>query len=272
MQAFISFSSAIAAGLVGEVVTRTPFRAGVVASGGHLLAFDISAGVLVLCCGLILATWTENYGSQAEGWASTAVLACLKDTCVWALGLATAFWDTATFLFVFSWTPAVEALSVGTVPYGLIFTTYMLAAMLGCASYEHLARLVPAEAVVCGVCALGLVFHFAMASFLRVGSLTGLFLSFVGFEFCIGLFEPASSDLKGRYVAENVRMTIYNIYRIPHTVIIVVVLLVAPTRSLHPAAKLEFCHVIITTNIAFVAAAGCLCALLYARKKAGRVT
>merc|ERR1740117_1407182 len=52
-----------------------------------------------------------------------------------------------------------------------------------------------------------------------------MFTAFVFFEFCVGLYFPSIGVLKSEIVPENVRTTMYNIYRIPLNAVVVGLLL-----------------------------------------------
>merc|ERR1712147_20283 len=51
------------------------------------------------------------------------------------------------------------------------------------------------------------------------------FVAFLAFEACVGLYFPMMGTLKGDIVPEDMRSTIYNIYRLPLNVIVLMPLL-----------------------------------------------
>ena len=51
------------------------------------------------------------------------------------------------------------------------------------------------------------------------------FVAFLVFEACVGLYFPMMGTLKGDIVPEDMRATIYNIYRLPLNVIVLMPLL-----------------------------------------------
>merc|ERR1712188_202012 len=51
------------------------------------------------------------------------------------------------------------------------------------------------------------------------------FFAFLGFEACVGLYFPLIGTLKGDIVPEDMRSTIYNIYRFPLNVAVLLPLL-----------------------------------------------
>ena len=50
-------------------------------------------------------------------------------------------------------------------------------------------------------------------------------LSFFLFECCCGVYWPALGTMRSRYIPEEVRATVMNVFRVPHNLIVVVVLL-----------------------------------------------
>ena len=51
------------------------------------------------------------------------------------------------------------------------------------------------------------------------------FMAFLVFEACVGLYFPMMGTLKGDIVPEDMRSTIYNIYRLPLNIIVLMPLL-----------------------------------------------
>ena len=51
------------------------------------------------------------------------------------------------------------------------------------------------------------------------------FVAFLAFEACVGLYFPMMGTLKGDIVPEDMRSTIYNLYRLPLNVIVLMPLL-----------------------------------------------
>merc|ERR1712217_718373 len=86
----------------------------------------------------------------------------------------------------------------------------------------------------------------------NVPALTVIMLGFVGFAFCCGLYFPSVSVLKGEFVPEAIRSTVYNLYRVPINAIVVIVLL---------------CNITMTTVfiICFVLLAVAFCSMCFFR-------
>merc|ERR1719160_867934 len=72
-------------------------------------------------------------------------------------------------------------------------------------------------------CSLGIV-----AVTIGVGSTYALqasFFCFLIFEFCVGVYWPTVGTLKSEIVPEDVRATVYNIYRVPLNAVVCALLL-----------------------------------------------
>ena len=63
-----------------------------------------------------------------------------------------------------------------------------------------------------------------MKIFLFFKSQLMIFLGFILFEVCVGIFWPAMGTMRGRYVPETARSTIMNFFRIPLNFIVVALL------------------------------------------------
>jgi len=69
-------------------------------------------------------------------------------------------------------------------------------------------------------------------------SLLGFFL----FEFCVGMYYPIMGTMKSEIVPEDIRSTIYNIYRIPLNFIVLFILL----TDLSPLFAFKLCATMLT--------------------------
>merc|ERR1719291_137435 len=77
----------------------------------------------------------------------------------------------------------------------------------------------------CMTFALGSLALGAAACEAGISSLRVCFLAFMVFEFCVGLYFPSIGVLKSEVVPENVRATVYNMYRVPLNAMVVSLLL-----------------------------------------------
>jgi hypothetical protein len=126
------------------------------------------------------------------------------------------------FVFVFNWTVCLMEPGQPVPPFGRIFIAFRIFCLLGTRVYAYLSGVLSVEQIgllvmiVSGACHL-IVFLFQDVAIRYVACLT--------FEACVGLYFPMIGTLKGDIVPENVRTTIYNIYRLPVNLIVLLPLL-----------------------------------------------
>ena len=133
------------------------------------------------------------------------------------------------------WTPVLKSFIVdpdpegGELPYGVIFSTFMVSCMTGSSLFSILVQRFSVEKLGVGIFAVAAISMLSVA--LRISET----VSFIGlnlFEVCVGLYFPTMGTMKGNIVPENKRAAIYSLYRIPLNFIVVVSLLADPTPSL----------------------------------------
>ncbi|RKO84280.1 hypothetical protein BDK51DRAFT_10829, partial [Blyttiomyces helicus] len=142
--------------------------------------------------------------------------------------------ESAMYTFVFLWSPILEKAQAtgGTLPYGYIFASFMVSIMIGSVIFKELngRRRWSHEAIVqlaFGVAAVSLF----VPVFTAVGDETFLFLTFNIFETCCGLYFPSMGTIRGRFVPEETRSTVMNVFRIPLNLIVVAALLKVASMS-----------------------------------------
>ena len=153
------------------------------------------------------------------------------------LGIIQSAFEAAMYTFVFMWTPALTPPgSSEVIPHGTIFACFMLACMLGSSLAGALmsvngVRVEQYMTAVFGVAAAALappVFATIAAS--QNGSVLDtfdwalVFIGFLVFEACVGVFWPSLMKLRSEVVPEEFRSTIMNIFRIPLNAFVCVVL------------------------------------------------
>lgn len=159
------------------------------------------------------------------------------------------------YAFVFEWTPALTT-PASTPPHGLVFSAFMLAYMggstavsLGRRAGAHAATLL--VALTAG--GLGaLVLACALLSAYEphgapTSVLFSVFVCFVCLEFCLGAYMPAIAALKAAHVAEDVRATVYNLFRVPLNLVVVLILTVS----------LDSARTLLLASALFAVALGC---------------
>merc|ERR1712048_1431072 len=94
--------------------------------------------------------------------------------------------------------------------------------MLGSRIFSYLSGVMPIEKIGLLTMVLSAVSH--MLIFLT-SDVVVRFFAFLMFEACVGLYFPMIGTLKGDIVPEDMRSTIYNIYRFPLNVAVLLPLL-----------------------------------------------
>ncbi|KAK0400232.1 hypothetical protein QR680_003414 [Steinernema hermaphroditum] len=175
---------------------------------GFVAPFDLSLTVLALMAVVLVFTWPENY-----------------DPKVLCVGLVQSLFEGAMYTFVLEWTPALtESAGQGeSIPHGYIFASFMLAVMIGSSlfkllqKYHHPESFMRFVLLTAGLCLAVPIFF--------LENTTLLFIAFVLFEMCVGIFWPAMGYLRGIIVPETSRSTTMNFFRIPLNLIVIVILL-----------------------------------------------
>ncbi|KAL7516929.1 hypothetical protein ACHAWX_001899, partial [Stephanocyclus meneghinianus] len=172
-------------------------------------------------------------------WRSPPILLC----CI--IG---SFFEGAMYIFIFLWTPALTSIErtiqlrerrsgtedaaqliikdshgdVDELPFGWIFSTFMVCCMLGTITFSYLSNAgVSASRSLIWILALSALSCVAMAvpftihSNSRSGAYTVQYTGMLLYEFCIGAYYPAIGTVKGTIVPEDQRAAIYNVFRLP---------------------------------------------------------
>lgn len=224
--------------------------------GGYLNPFDIALLALILCGFLAATMWEENYGeSKADGKESandddghckdhpwygalkTAYTTTVRSRDIFLCGAVSSFFEGSMYIFVFMWTPALKNLTPKeegedsvSLPFGLIFSTFMVCCMAGSSLFSILVERIKVE--VLGI-AVMLVSSMAMMAIVFSNSDVVSFVCMNLFEMCVGMYWPIMGTMKGGIVPEDQRAAIYNLFRIPLNFIVLTSLLtdLTPTQS-----------------------------------------
>lgn len=239
--------TAILAGLVADTAsnsTKMVHQPGTkfVHFGGFLNAFDIALAALCLCGFASTICWEENFGDertesreQAKAhkaqWydgMKNAFVATLRSREIFLCGAISSLFEGSMYVFVFMWTPALTKLRHNDeepLPFGVIFSIFMVASMAGSSLFSILIQKIKGEALAVGMFFVAAASMFIMASGRTdMGCLVGMLL----FEVCVGMYFPVMGTLKGLIVPEDKRSAIYNLYRVPVNLIVVISLLTNP--------------------------------------------
>ena len=210
---------------------------------GFVAPFDASLLLLLVGGAIIYTQWRENYGTADavaranSGWdnfkkAWTLVVTSER---VMLLGVIQSAFESAMFIFVFMWTPALESAlrtaSVSTgvggaapaLPHGVVFAGFMVCTMIGSKAYEMMVALRPVEHAARWVF---VVASAALAVPILFGGSHNMVLSgFCVFEVCCGMYWPAAGTMRQKFIQEEVRSTVMNFFRVGLNLIVVLVLI-----------------------------------------------
>jgi MFS family permease len=205
---------------------------------GFVAPFDVSMAVLIIMILVIVMTWTENHGDKSSN-ISHSFIAALKaireDNKVLCLGLIQSLFEGAMYCFVLEWTPSLsiiyksDAVSQKVkeehtdIPHGHIFAAFMVSLMIGSSLFKLLSKYTSVESFMRSVLFVAAVS--LMTPIFFKGNQLVIFMGFLVFETCVGIFWPSMGTMRGKYIAEETRATTMNIFRIPLNMIVVVILL-----------------------------------------------
>jgi len=220
---------AIIAGLVAQQFANT---------FGFVAPFDVSLVILILLVILLVFTWSENYGdSKADIGASfkSAFRTIREDPKVLCLGLIQSLFEGSMYTFVLEWTPALQPANSSTIPHGYIFAGFMVAVMIGSSIFKLLSKYSKVESFMRPVLLVSAVS--LVTPIMYPGNQIVIFAGFLVFEMCVGIFWPALSTMRSKYVPEAARATVMNFFRVPLNLIVVIIL----TQNLQMATIFKCC-------------------------------
>ncbi|KAL3677576.1 hypothetical protein R1sor_027524 [Riccia sorocarpa] len=226
--------TAILAGLVGNTLAGT-------LELGPVAPFDAAAVLLAVGMGVIMYSWSENYGDATDSknlivQFQTAAAAIASDEKIALLGAIQSLFEGSMYTFVFLWTPALAPNEKFSIPHGFIFATFMLSSMLGSSLASRLITRLKVEGymqvvflVSAGSLLLPVIINFLVNETNVDGpdmTFSGrlLFLGFCIFEACVGIFWPSIMKMRSVYIPEESRSTIMNFFRIPLNIFVCIVL------------------------------------------------
>lgn len=200
--------------------------------GGSTAPFDVALFFLLLCLFQITTTWNENFGQSKSAddvgisfrALEQAVQTIKNDKKTLLIGSISSLFEGSMFTFVFMWTPMLQELSVTNkdeLPFGLIFATFMLCCMSGSSLFGILSNRMKTDRIAfLMLCASGASLAMGAVN----SSLELVYLGFLVFEGCVGIYWPTMGTMKGMYVPDGQRAAIYNVFRFPLNGIVLFVL------------------------------------------------
>ncbi|KAI9137634.1 hypothetical protein BKA69DRAFT_1032393 [Paraphysoderma sedebokerense] len=220
----------LATGIIANALVK-PF--------GNVSPFILAALTLLVPAIIILGTWTENYGSGSTSTGAkfednergTSWWVVLKmvfsDRKIFAVGTIQFTFEAAMFCWIFLWSPVLEkAAKTSNLPFGLIFSTFMLAIMTGSMLYEILIARQWSHAGILRIACTIASLSFIICILIPATSNPHTFnFFFTLFELSVGLYYPSLSTIRSSILPEQIRSTLLNIFRVPLNLIVVVMLI-----------------------------------------------
>ena len=199
---------------------------------GYVMPFMASIVVLVFSFLVVFFTWKENYGqgstnstkqSGSNIW--NAISEIRNDRKTFAVGVMQCCFESAMYTFVFMWSPALEKIASEktSIPFGLVFASFMVSIMIGSLFFRILSNHHSNENIARMAFALSTVSF--MMCIVNIKTEFLLFFWFNVFECSCGIYFPSVGTMRGKYVKEETRATVMNVFRVPLNLIVVVSLL-----------------------------------------------
>jgi MFS family permease len=173
-----------------------------------------------------------------------ALQVALNDKRILFIGSIQALFEGAMYIFVLQWPPlmkaAIHASSYGAqavVPYGQIFSCLMASCLLGSTAFGALQkRGVPAEKSAPAMLATAALAMTAVTRLQALRSpsaigglnrLLGLSGTLFLFEACVGMYFPTIGTLRSKYLPDQYRSVLMNLFGLPLNMIVISVVLSA---------------------------------------------
>ena len=217
-------ATAIAAGFLAQVTSDAL---------GDIGPFQLAIA-LTLLAGVLIMPWSENYGGEAGGQEGASAESSEGLLAAWrtvrasrgllVVGAVYALFEGAMYTFVFNWVPTLaEALGgfahIAPVQ-GLLFSCLMAAISIGGELYSLAFHFVAVEVIGVAIFALSCICMLVpvVCGYYGCGihaSFGVHFTAFLGFEMCVGAFQPCVATHRSKYVPDAQQSTVNNLFRFP---------------------------------------------------------
>lgn len=253
---FFNATLAILAGFLSYVLVSV-MKFGVIAPFITALPFLITASI---CSALLL---NEHYVHNIKSPSSSvrnAIVLWITNKKILTLSIVQSLYEGVMYLFIFIWTPALDTLHP---PLGLVFSSFMLALMIGSKIYSILLthnymdskKMLQLSTFLANISFL--ICTLSVSDFFNnytPYTIKTCYLFFVIYEISIGIYLPSMSYLKSQVIPENIRVTLSNIIKVPSNIFICLALLWTHLNEMNQTANINsiFIVCLITTIIAFI--------------------
>lgn len=158
-------------------------------------------------------------------------MAILADSRVLALGVTSCVFEGAMYLFIFFWSAALKSARMKSggqaaeeeLPYGVIFSCFMCAMMLGSAFFGLFSKHHNRESTAYVLMSVTLLTSACLSAAVLLENEMWLFWALCTIEASIGAYFPSMSFLKSEVVEDGVRGRVYSILRFPLNCFVVIV-------------------------------------------------
>lgn len=136
------------------------------------------------------------------------------------LGLTQTCFEGSMYLFVFLWVPFLQEQATGKLPLGYIFSSFMIAMMLGSLFYTSIVTYLSTSSYTNSSADEPVILHAKLSSLVcAVSALTFAiaissqhehvrFWAFCAFEACVGMYYPVQGMLRGSLISNEHRATV----------------------------------------------------------------
>jgi len=176
---------------------------------GPVAPFELSVLFLAIGAAIAALTWRENKGGAVETTDASgkksgggnivgeAVKAVMADRRVALVGAVQALFEGAMYIFVLQWPPALKAVLGDNVPFGKVFSCFMVACMIGSSTFGAAIRRVAPEDIMAWLLGLATL-AMGAATFSCGGTLAPIIAAFFAFEACVGCYFPLIGTLRSK--------------------------------------------------------------------------
>jgi MFS family permease len=212
---------------------------------GFVAPFMLSFILLMFLTAVVHLHWTENYGNTELEVAQnlkSAFQAIKSNFSILLLGLVQSLFEGAMYVFVFMWTPTLseateEFSKPNTYMHGLVFSSFMLAVMLGSSIYSKLSEKTSPTQIM-SILLLVAAAALTVPIFFTTNATLSL-LSFLIFECCCGLYFPTAASLRSLVIPEDSRTTIMSMFRMGLNLLVIIAL--KSTGTLETSTTFTIC-------------------------------
>ncbi|XP_001943101.2 molybdate-anion transporter [Acyrthosiphon pisum] len=231
---FFNATLAILAGLLSYFLVS-------VLEYGPVAPFIMAIPFLITSSIYVISVINEHYihnTKSASASVKKAVILWITNKNIFTLSVVQSLYEGVMYLFIYIWTPTFDVLKDSKPPLGLVFSSFMLALMIGSKIYSillgnssldskkqlQLATFTASFSfLICALTISNIFFDYnGQQKYYKVMT---CYFCFLLFEISIGMYLPSMTYLKSQVIPEKIRVTISNVIKIPSNLFICLALL-----------------------------------------------